>query len=288
MVFYMFDDFIDNFKAIELEFTELPEKYKFSGQKGGVYEQLNSCFGKDTFEVKNIHDVLRKLKEEGVKYNEKIIDFPIDKLNSLKEYVLNKDDNYYLDTLQADIKLILSPISEITNCFTNFNHYIDFKSIYLTPGNTAPMNLLYELKNDEIFNTSFMYAIAFLKLHLINYAIESKNIKEFNYEVLDLNDVTINNLLRFNDRKNEIILDDYNDDAAHNKLILEIMRNALAHGGDRIEITLDSKCKVKFIDKYQNLPEVSVEISLDKIDEIFNLFNPKYFNKKGKIKTLIK
>ena len=283
---YMFDDFIDDFKAIELEFTELPEKYKFSGQKGGVYEQLNSCFGKDTFEVKSICDVLRTLKEEGVKYNEKIIDFPIDKLDSLKEYVLNKDENYYLDTLQADVKLILSPISEITNCFTNLNHYIDFKSIYLTPGNTAPMNLLYELKYDEIFNTSFKYAIAFLKLHLINYAIESKNINEFNYDILDFNDVIINDMARFNTRKNQLILEGYSDIDAHNKLVLEIMRNALAHGGDRIGVTLDANCKVKFIDKYQNLPEVSVETSLNKIDEIFKLFDPRYFNKNAKTKKL--
>jgi len=273
---------------VELEWIEIPEKYKFNGQKGGIYEQLNSCFDSDTFEIKDINDILNKLKAEGVKYNEKIIDIPLDKYDLIKEYRLNKGENYYLEMLHADLKLIFSPLNEIANCFTNFMHYIDFKTIYLTPGNSAPIHLLANLKNDENLSTTFRCAIAFLKLHLINYAIESKNINELNYDLLNLDDVAISNINRFNIRKNDIMMMEYNEDEAYNKLVLEIMRNALAHGGDRISVSLGKECKVTFTDRYQDLPEISVEISLDKIDEIFNVFNPKKIVKKQKVKRIIR
>ena len=285
------EDFLNETKCVQLKFIEIPQNYKFSGQKGGIFEQLNACFGKDTMEFNDVYDKLIELEKQGVKYDTEITDFPLDKIEEFIKHISKKESKnaeLFVNSILADIKLQFSPISEITNCFTNINNYIDFKIQYMMEQQITPDFLFQELKGDEVASTSFMYAIAFLKLHLINYAIESKNIKEFDYEVLDLNDVTINNLLRFNDRKNEIILDGYSDKAAHNKLVLEIMRNALAHGGDRIEVSLETNCKVKFTDKYQNLPEVSVEISLDKINEIFKAFNPKMFNEKGKTKTLFR
>ena len=125
-------------------------------------------------------------------------------------------------------------------------------------------------------------------MQLINYAIESKNIKEVNYNLLNFDDVVISNINRFNIRKNDIMMIGYNEDEAYNKLVLEIMRNALAHGGDRIKVSLGKDCKVIFTDRYHDLPEISVEISLDKIDEIFTIYNPKNIMNKQKIKRIIR
>jgi len=285
------DELFSNMKCFSLKFIEIPSKYKFHGQKGGIFEQLNFCFDKDNIEIKDIYTQLIELEKEGVKYDVDVLDFPVDKLNPFFLHILkNKktNDYYNLKNMMADAKLIFSPISEITNCFTNINHYIDFKINYLLEKRIEPIELFCELKKDEDVSTSFKYTIAFLKLHLINYAIESKNIKEFDYDLLDLSGVSINNLIRFNERKKAFILEGYSEKGAQNKLILEIMRNSLAHGGDRIEVSLGDECKVKFIDKYQNLSTVSVEISLEKINEIFKLFNPEVFKETKKRKKLIK
>lgn len=284
--------YLKDFSIIECKFTKIPDKYQFYGQKGSIFEQLNSCIDcKTTLIDSNFDVIMEKLEKEGVEYtlNEKRLDNNqiLEYLKFIKQKYLIKGINLndvaeYIDT---DIKLLFSPVEETINSLNNIYDYSNYKRCFLSNGFMGPERFLDELEHDKYCVNNFNFAFAFLKLSIINYAIESSYINNVDFNCLNIDNVTIINDAQFNNRLNNII-DEKNcsEKEAYNRLVLEIMRNALAHGGDRISVSLGETSKIKFIDKYHNLPEVGIEINLNTINKIFNEFNPNIINNRVKVK----
>lgn len=287
-------NYLKEFTCIEFKFTKIPDKYQFYGQKGSMFEQLNSCIDCQTTLINTNFDmVLNKLEKEGVEYskcerkldNKQIIDY----LKFVKQKYLTKGKslNEIREYISTDIKLLFSPVEEIINSITNIYDYSNYKRCFLSNGFLGPQQFLDELEYDKYCINNFNFAFSFLKLNIINYAIECSNINGIDFECLNINDVTIINDTQFNRRLNDIVSEkNCSQKEAYNRLVLEIMRNALAHGGERISVSLGETSKIKFIDKYHNLPEVGIEINVNTINKIFNDFNPNIIikNYKSKVK----
>ena len=285
-------NYLREFTCIEYKFTKIPDKYQFYGQKGSVFEQLNSCIDCQTTLINtNFDTILDKLEKEGVEYikferkldNKQIIEY----LKFVKQKYLSKTKNLndVIEYISTDIKLLFSPVEEIINSLTNIYDYSNYKRCFLSNGFLGPQQFLDELEYDKHCINNFKFAFAFLKLSIINYAIESSYINDIDFNCLNIDGLKIINEEVFNKRLSNIILEKKcSNKEAYNRLVLEIMRNALAHGGDRISVSLGETSKIKFIDKYHNLPEVGIEININTINKIFNEFNPNIISNKAKVK----
>ena len=267
-------EFLCNFNCYEVKFTKLPSTHTFNG-RDALYHRLCSCFKLDSSEEKDIKEELEKLKLEGFEFSiqqqklskEQIVNITTFVNKRYKCLFNNKDVLKHISSL---VKLQFNPIAEITNCLDNILSYILHKKSFLISGDFTDKDLLEELKYDEYCDVAFLYTLTILKSHIINYVIECNEFENISLD-FDISNITISVQKEFDRRKNSLMLEGLSSKQANNKIILEIIRNALAHGADRFKLSVDIPLKINLIDIYPNIPNLGIETNLNTLNNLFSI-----------------
>lgn len=266
-------EYLCDFTSYKINFSKVPDSYKFSG-KDALYSRLNGCFNLASHEKKSIDDELNELKKEGFEFdvvenklNKEQIENVVKYIYSRYRNVLNnKEMVSYLASL---LKLVINPIGEITNCLENMLAYISLKKSVLCTGQMTNIGLLEELEYDKYCDNAFLCTLVLLKANIMNYAIECSELEEIDFSMFNTSDIDVDNVLELKRRKNDLLLNGFSDGYANNKIIIETLRNALAHGGERLEMFLNNGLNMKLTDIYPNVPNLSVSFNIKKIDDLF-------------------
>lgn len=287
-------DYLKNFVCYKFYVNKIPESYRYKGQDA-LYSRLNGCFNIDSTEKKSIMEELTSLEKEGFEFDVIKETLTEEQISNIYQHILIKykkiTNNFELVNLISSlIKLQFCPTNEITNCLNNMLIYVSSKKDYLIEKEIPNMNTLNELKYDEYCNTSFKYALTLLKLNVINYAIECNKFEDINFSTLYTNNININNHDEYIRRSEKYKCMGADDAEAENKIIMETIRNALAHGGDRIKLSVGPELKINLTDNYHNLLPLEITTNLNTLNKIFslNIFNPENIKikEKNKIFTL--
>lgn len=270
-------NFLREFSRNEIVFKKLPQGAKFKGQDS-LYTRLNSCFDLTGNEQKDIIQELQTLKNEGYEYEEKVHKFTEEQIDEISKYVINKYKNIYTDPLMRYLtlnfaKLMINPTFEITNSLENLLDYISTKKFCLE-SNKLLTERLQELIYDQYSQESFNYALAILNSNKINYALECNKFKNLELGLIDTSQIKIPDQQEYERRKNN--LDCKDDDESASVIILETIRNSLAHGGERIEVGVEDVLTINLTDKFHNLPDFEINMELDTLKELCSspLFEP--------------
>jgi len=277
-------EYLCDFTSYKINFSKVPDSYKFSG-KDALYSRLNGCFDLASHEKKSIDDELDKLKKEGFEFD--IVESKLTKeqIENVVKYIYSKYKNIFnnkeiVSYLSSLLKLIIDPIGEITNCLENMLAYISLKKSVLCTGKITNISLLEELKYDKYCDNAFLCTIALLKTNIMNYAIECSEFNELDFSLFDTTKFNVDNAVELQRRKKDLLLNGFSDDYATSKIIIETLRNALAHGGERLETYLDNGLNIKLVDIYPNIPNLGVSFNVKAIDNLFNtsVLNPYSIN----------
>lgn len=267
-------EYLCDFISYKISFSKIPNSYKFTG-KDALYSRLNGCFDLDSHEKKSLDDELDELKKEGFEFD--IVESKLTKeqVESVIKYVYSRYKNVFnnremVNYLAALLKLIVNPVEEITNCLENILDYISLKKSVLCTSKMTNVNLLNELEYDKYCDNAFLCTISLLKTNIINYVIECSDFSDLDFSLFDTSNFNVDNNVELQRRKQELILNGYSDDYATNKIIIETLRNALAHGGERLETFLDNGLDIKLTDIYPSVPNLSVSYNICEIDNLFN------------------
>lgn len=266
--------YLCDFTSYKINFSKIPDSYKFKG-KDALYSRLNGCFDLASREKKSLDDELKELKKEGFEYD--IVESKLTKeqIKNIVNYVYSRYKNVFnndemIGYVSSLLKLIFNPIEEITNCLENMLAYISLKINVLYTGKMLNSSLLEELEYDKYCDNAFLYTISLLKMNIMNYAIECSEFDEIDFGLFDTSKFSVDNNYELQRRKNDIILNGFSDDYATNKIIIETLRNALAHGGERLDTYLDNGLGIKLTDIYPNVPNFSINFNIKEIDDLFN------------------
>ena len=287
-------EYLSDFKSILFKFKKIPEKYKFKG-KDALFSRINSCFGIDSMEQKDIIEELCELKKEGFDFEVGEQDLTNTGIIDMYNYILNRYTQVFknpqvVNHVAALLKLQMNPIPEITNCLGNMITYISYKKEYLMHNQTANANLLEELKYDEYCDTAFKYATILLKSNIISYAMECEEFEDIDYSLISTKGIEFDNEKEL-ERRIKINTEngmDYN--SAKAKVALETIRNSLAHGGERISVTITPGLKLHLTDIYHKVTPLGITSDLETINTLLSsvVFEPKNIKLKEKGKTIIK
>lgn len=278
----------------DIKFNKIPESYKFTGSNA-LYARLNGCFGLDSNEQKDILQELLSLQKEGFDFECTERKLNTDEIVNMFDFITRNYKNIYnnpeiVPHISALLKLHLCPSHEITNCIGNVMTYISSKKDFLTNNTISSHKILDELKYDEYCDVAFKYALTFLKANVINYAIECSEFENIDFNKVDTHKIKINDESEFNRRKAIYIANGMNECEATNKLKLETVRNALAHGGKRINVNIKPGLGIELIDIYHNVSPLSVNTSLKHLNNVLSseIFKPENIKVKEKSKVLVK
>ena len=267
-------EYLCDFTSYKISFSKIPNSYKFTG-KDALYSRLNGCFDLASHEKKSLDDELDELKKEGFEFD--IVESKLTKeqVESVIKYVYSRykkvfNNKEMINYLAALLKLIVNPVEEITNCLENILDYISLKKSVLCTSKMTNVNLLNELEYDKYCDNAFLCTISLLKTNIINYVIECSDFSDLDFSLFDTSNFNVDNNVELQRRKQELILNGYSDDYATNKIIIETLRNALAHGGERLETFLDNGLDIKLTDIYPSVPNLSVSYNICEIDNLFN------------------
>lgn len=267
-------------------FKEVPNKYQFTGQDALLVE-INNCFkNKIGFDKE-----LEKLEKEGVVFEKKYTCLTDDVIDCVIEYVetiSNYDDidDKIINKIKGACKLMFSPDTIISICLRNILRYIDLKKEYLINNEISSHDMFEDLKIDEGLSLGFKYTLMLLKANICNYALENKKL-QLNLEELDFSNLMAIPQSYFFDK----IEEEYkksNDPYSMEKVVLTSIRNAIAHGEERIKPLIGDVNFIKFSDIYNN-KTLDIIGSLNEFDKIYSstCFNPENvvpLDKKVKIK----
>lgn len=286
--------FLCEYTYIKFDFEKIPDSYKFSGTSA-LYSRLNSCFGIDSNEIKDIIQELNLLTKEGFKIKETEQRLTPNQIINMYNYINTRYNNIYnnkeiVPHISSLLKLQFCPSHEITNCLCNMLTYVSSKKDFLTYNTFSNQKILNELKYDESCDVAFKYAIAILKSSVINYAIECSEFEDLDFSMIDTSKITINNILEFNRRKNNYTSEGMSDYEASNKVKMETCRNALAHGGERINVDIKPGLGINLTDIYHKVSPISANTGLKHLNKILSseIFEPGNIKVKEKSKILVK
>lgn len=287
-------EYLQDFKSILFQFNKIPEKYKFSG-KDALFGRINSCFGLDSLEQKDIIQELCELKKEGFDFSvgEQCLTHSgtIDMYN----YILSRYKKVFknpqvVNHVAALLKLQLNPIPEISNCLGNMITYLSYKKEYLMHNSSVNPKLLDELKYDEYCDTAFKYAITMLKSNLISYAIECGEFEDIDYSGISTSKIKFDDKNELQRRIDINVANGMEYNSAKAKVTFETIRNALAHGGERISLTITPGLQVHLNDIYHKVTPLGLTTDLRTINTLLSdpVFEPENIKLKEKGKTLTK
>lgn len=269
-------NYLFGFKHYKIIFTKIPSSYKFTGNDA-LYSRLNACFGLDSYEKTDIVQELDDLKKEGFEFDVIEEKLSKDQIMEIVKYIGSRygfgnvfDNEEFVYRLSNLLKLIFCPISEITNCLENMLDYIALKKNVLLYGSMVKKGILDELQYDKYCNEAFLYTISLLKTNIMNYAIECSEFNDLDFSLFDTSKFNVDNNAELQRRKTDLILNGFSDNYANNRIVIETLRNALAHGGDRLETYLDNGLNIKLTDIYPNVPNLSVNFNINEINNLFN------------------
>lgn len=281
----------------KVTFKKVPAKYKFSG-KNGLFYELNQCFGLDAYQKKDVYKRLDELKKEGLEFN--IVENNLDdnKAEKMVEYLekFHKDELYNNKKLHQIatpiVKLVNCPNNDITNSLCNILRYIDMKKQYLILGEKPELSLFNEQRYDEDLKLSFQYALMLLRANLVSYAMECEKFERLDLSSIDLSGMNVYPSSEYNLR----VVEDYqtNGDATsmHQYVVINTIRNAIAHGNDRLDIITGENREITLGDTFDNKHELYVSSGLDNFENILKnpCFNPNNIKVKEtyKAKVLVK
>ena len=287
-------EYLHDFKSILFKFKKIPEKYKFKG-KDALFGRINSCFGIDSMEQKDVVQELCDLKKEGFDFEVGEQSLTNEGIIGMYNYILQRYKKVFknpqvVNHVAALLKLQINPIPEISNCLGNMITYISYKKEYLMHSSSANPNLLEELKYDEYCDTAFQYAITLAKCNLISYAIECGEFEDIDYSKISTTGIKFDNKAELERRININIDNGMDYNGAKAKVTLETIRNALAHGGERLSVTITPGLQLHLTDIYHKVTPLGITTDLKNINTLLDsvVFEPKNIKLNEHEKTLIK
>lgn len=286
--------FLYDFKALNIKFTKIPNSYKYQG-KDALFARLNNCFGLDSSETKDIVEELEKLNEEDFKFN--VTEHSLSKLSiaNMYRYILRRYNNIFNNSevvkhVSALAKLQINPHPEITNCLGNMLTYISYKKEYLMHGKIISKDLFDELKYDEYCDTAFKYALSILKSNIINYAIECEEFENIDFKNIDTAEIFIADKNELRRRTQSYVIEGMKESEAQNKVVIETVRNALAHGGERLKVNIEPQLTIDLTDIYHNVTPLRLITTLKDMNNVLDNyeFKPENIKTKENSKTKVK
>jgi len=267
-------DFISNLTTTTIKFTKIPSNLTFKG-KDALFAKLNSAFSLGGIESSDFDAILTSLENNGLETIKSTKKLSNDEINKFIDFL----ETQYEDNLYNNPKSILEIINiyklnycngrEIANCFNNILRYIDFRKQYLFNG-TLPNNDHFNEQNaDEFLNFSFKISLILLQINLINYLIECKEFELPDLSQLDISNFAIEPLSDLQEKINIATHNGIDSKYIKEYIVLDTIRNAMAHGGDRIKIILDKEPKIQFNDIY-NSRSFSVTASLNDLELLYS------------------
>jgi len=286
--------YLCEYTYIKFDFDKIPASYKFNGSSA-LYSRLNSCFGIDSSETKDIMHELDKLTKEGFKLKSTKQKLTPNQIINIYNYINTRYKNIYnnkdiVPHISALLKLQFCPSHEITNCLCNMLTYVSSKKDFLTHNTISNQKILNELKYDEYCDVAFKYALTILKSNTINYAIECSEFENIDFCMIDTSKINVDNILEFDRRKNAYTSDGMGDYEATNKVKMETIRNALAHGGERLKVDIRPGLGINLTDIYHNVSPLSENTGIKHLNKILSseIFEPENIKLKDKHKVLTK
>lgn len=286
--------FLKTFAFVIYKFTDIPDDLKFKGNRG-LFSELNSSFDISGAEVKSFKDNLEELSKKGVKFEWDVLNFKDEEINGIMNFINNNyKDNLYnnkkvFEEILNLIKFICAPNREMANCYNNILRYIDFKKHYLLQNDIPEKKLFDEQEADENVKYAFKTSIALLRVNIVNYLLESSELEIPSLKDLEINDIKISSRKELIQRMKKCMNEGIDFEEAFNYVILNTIRNAMAHGNERIKIILDDEIYVSFDDEY-NEKHFKVVLSLNNLNKIYsnNIFKPQNVKVEQKEKQLTK
>ena len=290
-------EFLQSITNEKFIFTKIPEHLTFNGTKA-LYDKINENYKPGGIEKKKFKSVLKELENDGVECkieNIKLSDEQITGfINYLKEEYKTKlyNNPFILKDIMGIIKLFFSPRQEIANCYNNIFRYIRLRNNYIYNYSLPDETILKEMREaDENLNLSFKTSLLFLKINIINYLIENKAFEYPDLSKLDISDFILEPIDKLGDKIVEAMKHGVDSKYAKEYVVLNTIRNALAHGGKKIEIIIDKEIKIKFNDIY-NGNNFSVTTTLQNLEKLYSnsIFKPEnlILKKEESVKKLAK
>ena len=283
-------DLLQNYHNVSVIFTNIPDEYKFNGQRSIFYE-LGKCFGLNNSEEVNIGEKLNELSSKGIKFELKdytLKDEVIDKVIEYLEYnygseLYNNSD--IKEEVFGVVKLVHCPVKEITNCLGNILRYIEIKKCYLG-SNEFVEDLFLEQHYDQYLKLPFEYTLMLIKANVINYALENDKFKLPDMSEIDLSKISVFPTIEYQKRYIEALENGIDLGNADAYVKLQTVRNSLAHGDKRL-LTIPGKDKnITFRDIY-NSNVLQVSGGLEEFKTIYSsdCFKPENIKLKDSIKV---
>lgn len=264
--------FLEETRCYQFKFTKIPESYTFSG-KDSLYTRLNNCFKLDSTENKDVLEELETLEKEGFEIQAFERKLSKEQIKNVYNYINHRYKNLFNDentvnSVSALLKLQFLPTNEITNCLGNIITYMSFKKEMLVDGKLSNEALLNELQYDEYCDTAFLYTMALLKTQVINYAIECEEFEDIDFNKVDTLKLVPDNQTEFDRRKELYKEQGMNSYESKNKVNLETIRNSIAHGGDRIKVSIEPGLLIYLQDIYHKTTPLGVITDLNTLNKV--------------------
>lgn len=286
--------YLCEYTYIDIRFDKVPESSKFNGSSA-LYSRLNSCFGLDSNEKKDILTELENLINEGFSFHCTEHKLSEDEIINMYNLITRGYKHVYnnpeiIPHVSALLKLHFCPMHEITNCMCNMLTYVSSRKDYLTNDSISSHKILEELKHDEECEVAFKYALSLLKANIINYAIECDEFENLDFNEINTSKIKINDEIEFERRKSNYIAIGMSDYESTNKLKIETIRNALAHGGERISVNIKPGLEINLTDIYHDVTPLEINTSLKNLNSVLSssVFNPCNIKLKESPKVLVK
>jgi len=282
------EEFLKNSSCTSINFTNIPDNLKFSG-KSALFSKLNSAFTYGGLEKDDFNQLLDTLKNNGLQLTTSICNLSQDEINNLIKFLQNKygeslyrNPNRIMEVSNI-FKLNYSFGEEVANCVNNILRYIDFREHYLIYNEFPNDDIFKEQIGDEQVDFTFKITMLLIKINLVNYLIECNEFELPDLSKIDVSNIIIDSPTELSIKVNNAINDGIDPTYAKEYVILNTIRNAMAHGGERIKIIFDEEPSIQFSDIYNNkIFKVIVTLKdLEKIynNEIFAPDNQKIVNK---------
>lgn len=290
-------DFLKSFTNIRYVFTEVPESLTFNG-KSGIYDILNDNYELGGIPKRDISDVLKELKDNGVKYKEEKIRLTDEEIDNIVLYLEKEykdrlyNNRYIINEIICTLRLFFSPNCSLANCYNNILRYIRLRNNYIfDESKLHEYSILNEMKSDKNSKLAFKIALILLRINVINYLIEADDIEIPDLSKIDLSNFNLEHPDRLKTKIDEELKKGIDPIYVKEYVVLKAIRNALAHGQDRVKIILSDEVKIRFIDKFEG-EDFVVEVSLSDLEKIYksDIFRPEnqVLKQKEQVKKLIK
>jgi len=285
-------NFLKDFNCTKIKFMKIPDKYKFSGQNG-LFSKLNKCFGLDSRQTKDVMKILSDMQEEGLEFEFCEMNLSDENINCIIEYLESAYPNdvlynneEFIKHVSPVVKLVYYPNHDLTNSLSNILRYIDMKKLYLALGEKPNLALFNEQYYDQELKLSFKYALMLIKANLVSYCMECDKFEKPDLRGIDLEGVKVYPQSEYQLRMSE----DYNTSSPNQNVVINCIRNAIAHGNKRLDIKTGANKEIVFSDLYDPKHELHISGGLDDFEKMLSnsCFRPENIVIKETNKTKVK